>query len=208
MRPLPVLADRPTPLTHKTGRVWIAVLLVASVLPWRDSARAEEASAGQTPQFTLDDLDGKRVRFADLRGEGPVLIDFWATWCKPCLRELPHIERLFQAYRSQGLQVIAIAEDETRSLPKVKSYIKTHGFTFPVLLDPNQRVLRDFRGTNCPYLVVISPTGEVVYLHSGYRDGDEKELAEVIARVIASHGQSAVGASDSKAGDPQPSGED
>jgi thiol:disulfide interchange protein len=138
----------------------------------------------------------------------PVLIDFWATWCKPCLRELPHIERLFQAYRSQGLQVIAIAEDETRSLPKVKSYIKTHGFTFPVLLDPNQRVLRDFRGTNCPYLVVISPTGEVVYLHSGYRDGDEKELAEVIARVIASHGQSAVGASDSKAGDPQPSGED
>ena len=103
--------------------------------------------------------------------------------------------------------MIAIAEDETRSRPKVKSYVKTHGFTFPVLLDPNQRVLRDFQGANCPYIVVISRTGEIAYTHSGYRDGDEKELAEVIAHLFGPPEQPAVGDGDSAAESPR-TGED
>jgi thiol-disulfide isomerase/thioredoxin len=151
---------------------------------------ARTAGAGEkaeVPNFVLKDLAGKEVALADLRAKGPVVIDFWATWCKPCLRELPHIEALHKEYGPRGLAVVAISEDDTRSLPKVKSYVKTHGFSFTVLLDPNQRTLRDLQGTGCPYLVVVSPAGERLYTHSGYRDGDEKELARVVAEAMASY---------------------
>jgi peroxiredoxin len=101
------------------------------------------------------------------------------------LRELPHIEALHKEYAPRGLQVVAVSVDDTRSEVKAKSYVKTHGFTFNVLFDPNQRALRDLQGVTCPYLVLVSPEGERLYTHSGYRDGDEKELAKVVAETMA-----------------------
>jgi len=146
---------------------------------------ASAGKGGSVPNFVLKNLEGKNVALADLKTKGPVLIDFWATWCKPCLREMPHIEALHKEYGPRGLQVVAISVDDTRSEVKAKSYVKTHGFTFNVLFDPNQRALRDLQGVTCPYLVLVSPEGERLYTHSGYRDGDEKELARVVAETMA-----------------------
>lgn len=154
-----------------------ALLIVAP-----GAVRSEEA---EVPNFVLKDLDGKDVSLADLRAKGPVVIDFWATWCKPCLRELPKIDSLRVKHAAEGLQVVAISIDETRSVAKVKSYVKTHDFGFWVLLDPNQRTLRQLQGVNVPYLVVVSPDGQRVYTHSGYREGDEKELERVLGDLFA-----------------------
>ncbi len=112
------------------------------------------------------------------------MLNFWATWCKPCLRELPHLEALRKEYEPAGLTVVAITIDDTRSLPKVKPYIDTHGYGFKVLLDSNQRVLRQLQGTGAPYVVLLSADGRRLYSHSGYRDGDEKELAKAVAEAI------------------------
>jgi peroxiredoxin len=163
------------------GAVLVTLLAIAVLTP----GPAVAADKADVPNFVLKDLDGKDVSLADLRAKGPVVIDFWATWCKPCLRELPHVDSLRVKYADQGLEVVAISIDETRSLAKVKSYIKTHDYGFRVLLDPNQRTLRQLQGVNVPYVVVISKDGQRLYTHSGYREGDEKELARVVDEVMA-----------------------
>ena len=160
-------------------------LLVAAAVALSAAPAAMGAEEAEVPNFVLKDLEGKDVSLADLRAQGPVLIDFWATWCKPCLRELPKVDSLRVKYAEEKLQVVAISIDETRSVSKVKSYIKTHDYGFQVLLDPNQRTLRQLQGVNVPYLVIISPAGERVYTHSGYREGDEKEVDRVLKELFA-----------------------
>lgn len=163
---------------------------------------AAPAGAGgkrDIPNFKLKNLAGKEVRLDALRAQGPVLIDFWATWCKPCLRELAHLDKLRAKYEKQGLVVVAVSIDQTRSQAKVKAYIKTHKYGFQVLLDSNQRVLRLLQGVTVPYLLLVSPAGERLYVHSGYRAGDENELDEQIAAVMADY---AVEGEDENAGAP------
>jgi thiol-disulfide isomerase/thioredoxin len=155
------------------------------------------ATAGEqanVPNFVLEDLDGKKVSLADLRADGPVVIDFWATWCKPCTRSMPHLDELGKKYAKDGLSVVAISIDETRSVAKVKSYVQTHDYGFTVLLDSNQRVLRQLQGTGVPYVVVVSADGQLLYSHSGYRDGDEEALAKVVAEAMG--GAAPAGTSD------------
>ena len=82
--------------------------------------------------------------------------------------------------------MVAVSIDDTRSVPKVKPFIETNGYGFKVLLDSNQRVLRQLQGTGAPYVVVISADGRYLYTHSGYREGDEKELAKVVAEAMGS----------------------
>jgi thiol-disulfide isomerase/thioredoxin len=172
--------------TVVTAVVALTPLLVLALVSGAfapDTAWAGEKA--NVPNFVLKNLAGKDVSLEDLRAKGPVIIDFWATWCKPCLRELPFVDALREEYGERGLQVAAISIDDTRSLPKVKSYVKTHDYGFEVLLDTNKRTLRRLQGGNVPYLIVVSPTGENLYTHCGYRDGDEKELAEVVAEAMA-----------------------
>ncbi len=161
---------------------WLFVLVAVGIVLVPAAARAQKADV---PNFVLKDLDGKEVSLTDLRAKGPVVVDFWATWCKPCLRELPYLDSLRVKYADKGLQVVAVSIDETRSLAKVKSYVKTHSYGFLVLLDPNQRTLRQLQGVNVPYVVVVSQEGRRLYTHSGYREGDEKELARVVADALA-----------------------
>jgi len=155
---------------------------IAGLLLLAGASRAGEQA--NVPNFVLEDLDGKKVSLADLRAKGPVVIDFWATWCKPCLLNLPHVDALQKQYAKAGLQVVAISIDETRSVAKVKSYVQTHDYAFKVLLDSNQRVLRQLQGTGVPYSVVVSADGQRLYSHSGYREGDEQALAKVVAEAM------------------------
>ncbi len=165
-------------LSAKTCATVVALALAAGPAVAGDKA--------EVPNFTLKDLAGKDVSLADLRAKGPVLVDFWATWCKPCMREIVHVEELRKHHGPQGLQVVGVSVDDTRSLAKVKSFAKTHDLGFTVLLDSNQRILKLLQGITVPYLVVVSPAGERVYAHSGYREGDEKELARVVGELMAS----------------------
>lgn len=170
---------------RRRSRRWAGSLLIAVAVALVAAPAAMSEETSEVANFVLKNLDGKDVSLNDLRAKGPVLIDFWATWCKPCLRELPKVDSLRVKYAAQNLQVVAISIDETRSVSKVKSYVKTHDFGFHVLVDPNQRTLRQLQGVNVPYLVIISQSGERVYTHSGYREGDEKEVERVLGELFA-----------------------
>lgn len=162
-----------------------AVLIGLILVSWC-AAKEEEGKQRlpKAPDFQIKDLEGKRVALGDLLGQGPVLISFWATWCKPCLKELPHLQELYEQHKERGLKVVAISEDAPRSLSKVKSFVKGHRYTFLVLLDDNYSTQRKFNFRALPFTVLLDKEGHMVYKRMGYRPGDEQVLAEKIAPLI------------------------
>jgi len=145
-------------------------------------ARAEDPRA---PDFRTTDLAGEEVRLADILGEGPIVVDFWATWCKPCIKELPYIQRMHDEYSGRGLQVYAVSIDSPKSQSRVKPFISGRKFTFPVLMDPGQDVFGKLQGKgSVPYVVVLDAEGRIRYRHTGYRPGDETELEKVVVGLL------------------------
>lgn len=136
--------------------------------------------------FTLEDLDGDLFVLEENLGKGPILIDFWATWCTPCKHALPHLQELMEKYQDQGLTVLTISIDSPKSQSKLKPYVRSKKFTFPVLLDTNSEVLRQFNGNSVPFQVLLDKDGNVIETHTGYNPGDEKILEEKILKLLHS----------------------
>lgn len=142
--------------------------------------------AKQPALFELKTLDGDVYKLADDLGRHVIILDFWATWCKPCLRELPHINKIYEEYKDQGLKVYAVSIDTAASKSKVKPTIRRYKFDLPVLLDVDNEVIRKFSpNRNVPYLVVIGADKEIVREFSGYKPGDEKLVEKVVKEELA-----------------------
>ncbi|MGQ0720601.1 MAG: TlpA family protein disulfide reductase [Candidatus Eiseniibacteriota bacterium] len=149
------------------------------------AAPAGAAGAYRAPNFRATDISGRAVTLEEYLGKGPVVVDFWATWCKPCIKELPFIQRLHDEYAKHGVQVLAVTIDSPKSQSRVRPFVKGHGFTFHVLLDGDQEVFRQLQGEgSVPYVVVLDREGFVRYRHTGYRPGDEEELEKVVREML------------------------
>lgn len=136
----------------------------------------------QAPQFELQNMKGEVVKLSDFSNK-LVLLDFWATWCVPCLKELPHLSKLQSKY-GEDIQVIAIDVDRPRSISKAKAYIKSNKFDFITLFDSNGEVTDLYNITNPPRTILINPAGEIIFEHDGYKRGDEKHLEAEIQKWI------------------------
>ena len=149
---------------------------------------AAQATLGQpgrrAPEFTLDDLEGDRVALQDLMGDGPVVISFWATWCRPCLEELGELQKIIVEYEGRGVTMLAISTDSQKSVAKVKPLVASKGYAFRVLLDTNSDVARLYYAQNIPYTVIINSAGVIVYTRMGYRKGDEVDVRETIDGLL------------------------
>ena len=130
------------------------------------------------PEVTLQDIDGKSVNIAALAKTGqPVILSFFATWCKPCMRELKAIDELYADWQDEtGVTVYLVSIDQGQDIHKVKPLVDGNGWEFPVLLDPNGTLKRAMNVQNVPHLFVVNSKGEIVYNHVGYNAGDELEL--------------------------------
>jgi thiol-disulfide isomerase/thioredoxin len=144
------------------------------------------AQTDQIPAIELKLTDGTETSLEEIHHSGPVLIDFWALWCAPCLKAMRHLDDLQEKYREQGLTVLGINLDTERSRSKVRSYIRSKGYGFTVALDPSQESYRRLNGTAMPYTMLVDSTGKIVYRHSGYLPGDEKILETEIQSVLTS----------------------
>ncbi len=172
----------------RTARI-TAIFLLAVLLGACGSARAGDSKA-RAADFSLNDLSGEEIKLSDLLGKGPIIINFWATWCKPCVKELPHLDKIQKDYREKGVEVLAISEDSPWSVSKVKSFVAGNKYTFTVLLDTNGKVLRQFGLLGTPYTLIVSSEGEILFKHFGYRPGDEVTLREELDMALMGEGES------------------
>jgi thiol-disulfide isomerase/thioredoxin len=132
-------------------------------------------------------MSGERVMLQHYLKTGPVLINFWATWCAPCKKEMKHLDAFEKKYKDKGFSVLAVSNDSQKSLSKVRSYIRANKFSFQVFLDPNNQVLKKLFSNAMPVLpanILVGQDGTVLWRHFGYIPGDEKKMeAEIIAAL-------------------------
>ncbi len=140
----------------------------------------------QLPNITLKDINGKTVNVAELSNDGkPIIIDFFATWCKPCAREIAAIHEVYPDWQEEtGVKVILVSIDEAQDVNKVKPMVDGQGWEFETLLDPNSDLKRALGIQMIPYTMVIDGEGKIVYRHSGYADGVEEELIEKARELV------------------------
>jgi peroxiredoxin len=157
----------------------LLALLLAAAAPW--TASAPLAPTAPAPDFTLRTLDGQKLRLGEQRGR-VVLVNFWATWCGPCRQEMPHLNKLYEKYKSSGFVLLGVnVDDDTRQAAGVADKL---GVKFPVLPDADKRVSRQYDLSAMPSTVLIDRDGKVRYLHRGYQSGYEDTYDKQIRELL------------------------
>jgi len=159
-------------------------LLIAVVFSISSFSQDNSEGIRKGPDFTLDNLSGGEVELNQEVGEGPILLSFWATWCKPCLEELNEYKKIYNDYKGKGFKMFAISTDDENSVAKVKPLVKSKGYDFPVLLDTNGDAVRLYYAQSIPYSVILDKDGMIIYSHLGYMKGDEVKVEKIIASEL------------------------
>jgi len=146
---------------------------------------ASDSSRARPPDFDLPALDGSRVRLSDHLGRDVVLIDFWATFCEPCLRAMPHLDALYVKHAARGFVVLGVSIDGADSLPEVRAEVQKLGIRFPILLDQDTRVVALYNPkTSAPFSVLIDRRGHVRLKREGYTTGSGETLERDVSELL------------------------
>ena len=183
-------------MKHRVFGILASVTLLLALLFVSGTSRADFVvkAGGSIKHFGLKYLDPKpdapvfvhTANFVDQDAEHPaklLIVSFWASWCKPCKKELPLLQTYYEKYKDQGLMVVAVALDkEDSGIADARSFVQKHTFSFPVLSDYRNLVARQYfdDNVNLPAMLQIGPDGTILKAHSGY----EKGFAEALERDI------------------------
>ena len=140
-----------------------------------------EAIKGPAPDFTLKSRNGENIKLSELRGE-VVMLNFWASWCAPCRKEMPLLESLYKKYSDLGFTLLAVNVEEDSS--KADDLLKDILVTFPVLYDNTNKVTKLYKVVAMPSTVIIDRDGNMRYLHRGYLPGYEEEYKKQVSELI------------------------
>jgi len=178
------------PLLTKSVALSCWLLLASGCSGGTGSARADAPapSALAPPDFELSTMDGKSERLSEHLGKEVVLLDFWATFCEPCLAGMPHLDALYREHHAQGFTVLGISIDGPDSVAQVKTTVSKLGISFPILLDQETRVVALYNPkTSAPYSVLIGRDGRILKKQEGYTTGNasvlDRDVADALARV-------------------------
>jgi len=189
--------DTTSPDTATNSRPWgvallwlLPVIVVVLILAYGVLTRMSDEKAGNLPQvgqpladFALTDLQGNTVQLSALRGN-VVFINVWATWCQPCIDEMPTIERLYNQLHPRGLEVVAISLDPLGA-QVIEPFMRRYRLTFPVLLDVKSEVERLYGTTGVPESFIVDKQGRLVEKVVGPRDWSSPQTLALFERLMA-----------------------
>lgn len=169
------------------------VLVIGLVtVGWVDRDAGVALARGEAaPALELPRIDGGTASLAELRGR-PVVVNLWATWCPPCVREMPSLQRVYERYRDEGLEVLAVAVDDVpgvrqpdgRIVGLVSRFVEEHGLTFPIAVDPSGNTERRFGTEYLPTTVLIDRQGRIRAREVGGRPWDEEPYIDMIESLM------------------------
>lgn len=152
------------------------------------SAESSTPTSASTAQqdFTARGLDGSNVRLSDHLGKRVIMIDFWSTYCQPCLAMFPHVKRIQETYKDRGFVVLAISMDPPETMANVPAYAQRNGLQgLRVLYDEDSHIASLYNPKKVePFIVVIDKAGRVVKTHEGFNSGDEILLNEAVRAAV------------------------
>lgn len=139
------------------------------------------------PAVTVKTMDGQSFNTADLANDNnPMIISFWALWCKPCIRELTTISDVYDDWQEEtGVKLVAISIDDSRSSSKVMPFVNGKGWSYEVYLDPNGDFKRAMNVNLIPHTFLVNGKGEIVWQHTSFTEGAELELIDLVRKVKA-----------------------
>lgn len=143
------------------------------------------AQVRKIPSVDVKTLDGKIINTGKITNGGkPIVISFWATWCKPCKKELDAISEEYENWQKEtGVKLVAISIDDARNAGKVPGEVKTKGWEYEVYIDENQDFKRAMNVNNVPHTFLVDGNGNIVWQHNSYNEGDEDKLYEAIKKL-------------------------
>lgn len=150
--------------------------------------RGEEGSGGNgstASDFSARDLEGKTVRLSTYLGKQVILLNFWQTWCEPCVAEFPHMRRMYEANKDKGFVMFGIAMDGPETVANVPAFAKRNQLNFPVLLDEDSHVAAIYNPKkSAPLSILIDRSGKIAVVREGYNPGDEEYLEADISKLL------------------------
>ena len=147
-------------------RLLLIVIILSTVL----------VGQNKVPDIRLTKLNGQPAQLYSYLKEGPVLINFWATWCAPCKKEMVYLNQFEKKYANQGFSILSISTDSPKTLSSVRSYIRAKKYTFDVFIDPNRQIFKQLNGNLMPTNILVGQDGSILWRHYGYLPGDEKNM--------------------------------
>lgn len=138
------------------------------------------------PSIMVKKLDGTQVNIQDYAKTGKfTIISFWATWCRPCIKELDNILDVYEDWQTKyGCELIAVTIDDSRNIPKVKPFVNGKGWPYLILTDENKDLARAMNVNNPPQVILLDQNGNIVYVHNGYTEGSELEIEEKMKALM------------------------
>lgn len=146
---------------------------------------AQNTYAQSTYDWALETTTQQSVKLASEAGEKLTVIDFWATWCKPCVKSMPKLQKIYSQYQTLGVNFVGVSVDSPRNLAKVGPLAKTLGVKYPILLDPNSAFMNKMNVNSLPTLLILDTEGNEVYRHQGFTRGDERQIEDEIKKLLA-----------------------
>ncbi len=145
---------------------------------------AATLNAASAPDFNLRNLRGERVNLKTLLTKGPVLLDFWATYCKPCVKAMPKLQKIHEKYGKSGLTVLGVNVDGPRGQNRVKPFLRARKVSFPIALDSDSAVMRRMQVNVLPTTLLITPDGEIALRQAGYNSKNAEVLLAAVEALF------------------------
>jgi len=155
----------------------ISLLLLVSTISF--------AQIKNLPNVDVKKIDGSSFNFKNIDNNGnPIVISFWATWCKPCTKELNNIAELYEDWQDEtNVKLVAVSIDDRRSQSKVAPYVNSSGWEYEIYIDPNSDLKRAMGVSTVPHTFLLDKNKQIIWQHRGYVEGDEYELFDEILKL-------------------------